>query len=462
VELKPVLRHLWRWGWLLVLSAVLAGLVGLLASRWLTPVYRATTTVLVGERTRGDQPVTETLNRSQLLAETYIQLLKSRPVLDAVIAQLNLPMNREKLARKISARAVPGTQLVRISAESSSAEQAALLAHTAAQALHTEGTPLLGNSWHRATLSIVEPAAPPLRPVFPRTPLNVAIAGMLGMLIASGLIVLRQTIYGLVETPEDVQRRTGLEPLTMVPAGRRTRPTQALVFRDQPDSSAAEAYRHLRSRVIALPGDGGGEILAITSDELDVPTSAVAANLAISLAQAGRRVILVDAKLRRPSLHRYFGHENNHGLTSILRQHAEERTEHLLVTTTTPNLQLLPAGPSHAASAELLASCRFAELIAHLRLRAEVVVIDCGPAHALADGLDAARTSNAALLVARPGISRAPALASLRNRLESSGVRVLGIVLIGKPAPIAMPSGSMSVADARVSTIDVRAQSTGD
>lgn len=432
MELKPILQHLARWGWLLAISTVIAGLAGLLVSQQLGPIYRATTTVLISERTRSDQSVSETLGRSQLLAETYIQLLKGRPVLDMVITRLSLPMNHEQLGRRISAEIVPGTQLVAISAEAQSASQAALLANTLAETLGSQGTRLLGTTWQRASLTVIEPATPPLRPVFPRTPLNVAVAAILGLLVTSGLVVLRCTLVGFVETPGDVLRGVGLETLAVIPDNRQTRAEGSLAALDDVGARIPEPYRKLRARIVAQIAGQDPVAIAVAGTDHGDGTGVLAVHLAASIAQTGRRVILVDAGLYEPSLHLYFGRDNDRGLATVLRRSTDDVVTKL-VPTLVPNLRFLPAGPKVAASAGLLATREFESVIARLKTEAEVVIVACGSVRGEVDSFEVAARCDVAVLTVQSGISRVPALAELRTHLEQASTRVLGAVLVDRP-----------------------------
>ncbi|MCX7790758.1 MAG: Wzz/FepE/Etk N-terminal domain-containing protein, partial [Chloroflexaceae bacterium] len=146
MKLASLLQHLMRRGWLIGLSAVAAGMAALLVSHQLKPMYSATTTILVSDHPQG-AGIAPPAGRNDLLVESYIQLLKRQPVLDAIRIRLNLNMRPETLARQLQAKPVPGTQLITISARAESAEQAAVLANTAAAELGSLGPQVLGALW---------------------------------------------------------------------------------------------------------------------------------------------------------------------------------------------------------------------------------------------------------------------------------------------------------------------------
>jgi len=436
MKLASLLHHLMRRGWLIGLSAVVAAMAALVVSQHLTPIYSATTTILISDHPQGgasDRPT----GRNDLLVESYIQLLKRQPLLDAIRVRLTLNMRPETLARQLQAKPVPGTQLITISARAKSAEQAAVLANTAAAELGSLGPQALGPLWRRTTVTVIAPATPPVRPIFPRTPLNVALAAVIGSLTATGLITLRRVTSSVIETPETV----GLDTLVSVPGSRRRDGQHRLVILEQPETPSAEAFRQLRAHLgSAIPEDRPWA-LAVTSAVAAEGKSAVAANLAIALAQAGRRVILVDANLRRPTLHTLFGRQGSHGLTTALRQKGEDVVEHLLATDV-PNLQLLIAGPPTNRPADLLASRDLTLVIARLKELSDIVMLDCGPALAVADGLEVARASDAVLLTARLSATRKRDLEEVCQSLEriAPTTHMLGVVLTDAPSrPLLRP-----------------------
>lgn len=423
--MKPtsLLQHLLQRGWLIGLSAVIAGVSALLASYYLKPIYSASTTVLISNHPQG-AGIAPPTGRNDLLVESYIQLLKRQPLLDAIRTRLTLNTRPERLARQLQAKPVPGTQLITISARAGSAEQAAILANTAAAELGALGPQVLEPLWRRTTVTVVAPATPPLRPIFPRTPLNVALATIIGGLTATGLITLRKVTSTVIKTPEDI----GLDTLVSTPRSRHWNRQHPLVTLERPETPTAEAYRQLRARLRpALPADGPWA-LAVTSAVAAEGKSIVAANLAIVLARAGSRVILVDANLRRPVLHTMFDRQGSRGLATALQQKGGDIAEHLL-TTDVPNLRLLAAGLPTNAPADLLASQDLPAVIARLKELSDVVILDCGPSLAVADGLDAARASDAVLLTARAGATRKSDLEQVYRSLEQIGTHVLGVIL---------------------------------
>ncbi|HEY3083058.1 MAG TPA: CpsD/CapB family tyrosine-protein kinase [Chloroflexota bacterium] len=193
-----------------------------------------------------------------------------------------------------------------------------------------------------------------------------------------------------------------------------------------PRSAVAEAYRTLRTNIQFSSLDEPLRTLLVASASADEGKSTTLANLAVTFAQAGRRTILVDSDLRRPSLHAIFGMPNDQGLTTMLLQ---DDAPAPLVETPIEGLRLLASGPIPPNPSELLASRRLEGAIARLRDDADLVLFDSPPALAVSDAAVLSRRVDGVVLVVRAGKTRREHAARARQVLERAGARLLGVVL---------------------------------
>ena len=203
-------------------------------------------------------------------------------------------------------------------------------------------------------------------------------------------------------------------------------PTQALATLSAPDSPQAEAFRALRANIKFAGGENAPRVILLADTGSGAARPAVAANLAIALAQAGDPTILIDADLRQPGLHRLLGVAGDAGVSTFLRETGELPP---LVPTSVPGLRLLPAGTVPPNPAELLASDRFRALLAWAREAATFVIIDAPPVTAVADALAIAAVADGTLLIVRAGHTRRPAAQRAKEGLERVGANLLGVVL---------------------------------
>ena len=221
---------------------------------------------------------------------------------------------------------------------------------------------------------------------------------------------------------------TSLEPVSR--NGRGAAPTSAagLVMLAEPRSAAAEAYRSFGATLQFTNPDRRLQTIGVTSAAPGEGKSTTVANLAIALAETGRRVIMVDADLRRPGLHTLFGLSNREGLTNLLL--SEQLTQFPLQETCAPGVRLLASGPVPANPLEALASRRFDQVLAVARAQADFVVVDTPPAGALADATVLAPRLDAMLLVVSAGRTRRDLARRAKEQLTRVHANVLGVVLV--------------------------------
>ncbi|HEY80780.1 MAG TPA: CpsD/CapB family tyrosine-protein kinase [Caldilineae bacterium] len=191
-------------------------------------------------------------------------------------------------------------------------------------------------------------------------------------------------------------------------------------------SPQAEAYRSLRTNLDFYSLENPLHTLLIASPEPDDDKTKVVANLGVISAQGGKRVILVDADMRRPRLHDVFGVNNHRGLATAL---AEEEGDLPLVDTAVPNLRILPAGPTPVNPADLLASHRMNDVLEQLKGMADVILFDAPPLVAVTDGALLAARVDGVLLVARAGQTRRELVERARDILGKVKANLVGAVL---------------------------------
>ena len=201
--------------------------------------------------------------------------------------------------------------------------------------------------------------------------------------------------------------------------------TQLIALRD-PRSPAAEAYRTLRTNIQFSSLDKPLHTLLATSTAPDEGKSTTIANLAVTMAQAEQRVVLVDCDLRRPSLHSMFGLPNNEGLTSLMLQ---ESSRIPVQKTEVPGLLVLTSGPLPPRPADILGSKRMEAVIAQLREHADIVLFDTPPVNAVTDAAVLATKVDGVLLVFRAGSTKRDRAREARRLLEKVNANVVGVVL---------------------------------
>jgi len=344
--------------------------------------------------------------------------------LEAGIAELEaLPPSEDGDRKLLLLRSDLGQQ------QSRRASLFSTLAQTTASLTTAGGTT---SSFVVETAVVIDPAPLPMRPLPRGTGRSVMLAVLAAAALGVGLTFLLEYMDWTVKTPEELDALYGSGALGVVSVMRGTsggtaRPAQPVTLA-RPRSTDAEAYRSLRTNIrFASPGREVKSILVTSAAPLE-GKSTTAANLAVVLAQGGRRVIAVDADLRRPALHSYFGMENRQGLTDLIVDDGTD-VEAVLQPTAQANLWLVSAGQLPRNPAELLGSERCAEVMEKLEKQADFVVYDSAPAGTVTDAVLLASRVDGVIHVVKAGGSRRDVVVRVKGMLEKAGGHVLGPVL---------------------------------
>jgi non-specific protein-tyrosine kinase len=540
LEAKEILALLRRSWWFIILLTIAGGVAGYLLTPDPVPVYRATTTVLLSQGS-DTLPDVQTISRGQALADTYGELMKSRPILEQVIADLGLDaavISPEALARQITVTNVEGTNILKLSVTDTDRQLAAdianeiirvfidqneriqrsryatskenlqqelqqvqdemettqtLLVETEAaiqeleqdladlRQLQSAGTlttaqssrldemesqlaeqlveqtrlrqqltqqetryQTLLTSFEEVRLleaqssdimSVVEEAleGKPVTPA-PKKALNAVQGAVGGIVVAVALAFLLNSLRAsVIRSTEEIEKHTGLPTLGVIAEFKGADPADRLVTERQPRSPAAEAYRVLRTNIEFAAGDGPLRTLVVTSGSPVEGKTTTAANLAVALAQTGKRVILVDTDLRRPSVHKLFEQTNTRGVTTALLDDTTGAVSDHILPTGVDNLYLMPSGPLPPNPADLLGSQRMVHLVEDLARYADTVIFDTPPLLAVADAMLMARLTDATVLVVYAESTRVDMLRRAKDQIMQGGANLLGVVLNRAP-----------------------------
>ena len=280
-----------------------------------------------------------------------------------------------------------------------------------------------------ATVTVISQAETPEVPIRPRIFSNTLLATVLGALAGVGLAFLVEYLDDTVKSPEDLQA-TGLGVIGIVqrvPGNGRNGQSQIFTV-GQPKSLVSEAYRTLRTNLQFSSLDTPLRSLVVTSAVATEGKTTTAANLAVVMAQAGNRIVLVDGDLRRPSAHKLFGLSNGSGLTTALVADPEA-LDGYLQDSGIENLRVLTAGPIPPNPQELLGSQRMEELLRMLEKEADIVVLDTPPTLVVSDANVLAARASGVLMVVNTGKTRRAAVRQAVEGLRKVGANLLGCVL---------------------------------
>jgi capsular exopolysaccharide synthesis family protein len=435
MELNRYLRVLRRRLWMIVALPIVAALAAGIVSLLLPPVYEAHVSVYVrlAEPLAASDPTGVSLTSDQVL-RTYASLVSERPLLQSVITEYGLTITPEDLSKEIAATPVPNTTKLDVAVRNTNPALARDLDNSLVADLITEVNQFqqqasqTSNSATRDNLFVVSPAVLPDRPVSPSKLVNVLVAFGVGLLAAVGVVFLMDYFDQSIKNDDELTERLGLISIGHIAFTPPTKAKRSELVTLDAQSHTAEAYKALRTSLLFSGIDQGLSVVVVTSPESGEGKSRTAANLAVVLAQAGHRALLVDADFRRPSQHRIFGRVRNVGLSNLIVQDVPE-AEAITLVDGVPNLWLLTSGPTPPDPSELLGSGRMRELTQLLRTHFKFVIVDTPPINAVTDASILAASASATILVVEHGRTTFPALKRAKQMLDRVGAHTVGIVM---------------------------------
>jgi len=295
-------------------------------------------------------------------------------------------------------------------------------------------------------ISITNHAVTPLSPIGPNRNRNIFIAFLVSLAAGIGLAFLLDYLDDSIKTSDDIGRHLGLPTLALIPyssnserrklipiSGKNTEGdanSMALITLEDNRSAVAEAYRHLRTSLLFSSAGKPPQTILVTSSQPAEGKTTTAINTAITLAQSGAEVVIIDCDLRRPRLHKHFGMANVHGITSYLS--GSKSPDSLLQTCQNlPNLKVITSGPIPPNPAELLSSNEMKNLLHFLKGNFKHVVIDSPPSVFFTDAAVLSMIVDGVVLVTLAGKSSIHLTRRFKQRLGSIGARIYGVVLNG-------------------------------
>lgn len=433
MELRDYLRILRRrWLSILLLTVLVAVLAGAVTS-FQTPQYASTARLFVSTSQTGDSQLLQGGQFSAQRVKSYADLISSRELAGRVISDLGLDLEPVELAEKVSSEVVIDTVNLRLTVTDPDAHEAQRIAQTYAEQLtdmvrELETQPGQADAPIKAT--IVDSASLSDAPVSPKPVRNIGIAVVLGLLLGFGLAVLREMLDTRVKSTEDLGQLTGSPNLGVIGFDPDVQKLP-LVTQLPAHSPRAEAYRVLRTNLQFVDVDAQSKVFVVTSAVPAEGKTATSINLALSLAQAGVKTLLIEGDLRRPKASERLGIDGAIGITNVLVGKvalADAVQEHVET-----GLKVLPSGPVPPNPAELLQSNAMAELLTQLRGEFDVVIVDAPPLLPVTDAALLAAKADGAILAVRYGKTTRDQIRHSMDRLEQVGGQLAGTVLTMTP-----------------------------
>jgi polysaccharide biosynthesis transport protein len=418
-----------RWVSILLITALAISAV-MTATLLTTPTYQANSEVFVSVNNGAStSDLLSGASFSQARVTSYTAMVTSPRVLIPVIARLGLHTTPDQLAASITATSALNTVLIDITVTNTNPRIASDVANATADSLGTQVSALekpAANQSSPVRVSTLRTATVPTAPATPKPTRNLALGLVLGLLLGFGLAFLREVLDTKVRSEIDVQKVTDASVIARIGFDEDA-PAHPLIVQTNPHSHRSEAFRRLRTNLQFIDVADQPKTIVVTSSISGEGKTTTAINLAITMADAGSRVALVDADLRRPSIAEYMGLEGEVGLTTVLIGQA--KLQDAVQSWGNGSLHVLPSGQVPPNPSELLGSRPMATLLEQLSSQYDIVLIDTPPLLPVTDAAILAKISGGALVIAAAGNVHRQQLADGLGALQDVGARVLGVVL---------------------------------
>jgi len=388
-----------------------------------TPLYSTYTTVLLVKDDSNTE--NETINQSditlnQKLVSTYREIIKSKLVLEQVINECNLDYNYGTLYNKISVQAVSDTEILKITVTDPDANRAQVIANNIASVFDRE----ISKIYKLNNVSIIDKAEVPKTPSNNKTVRDMILVGILAFVGSSAIIFVVFYFDDTLRNIEDIDSEIGIPVI-----GKIFKDSSGidLIVDKKPNANTSESIRTLRTNLQFSAVDSEMKTILITSSLPSEGKSFISANLAVSFAQAGKSVLLIDCDLRKGRQHRIFGVSGKNGLSNLLISDIKSCSDYI-IPTKIKNLSIIPRGVVPPNPSELLNSKKNASLINLLKKYYDIVILDGAPITGLSDSLILSTYVDSVLLVGCLNHTLKNEIKNTKKALENVNANLAGCI----------------------------------
>lgn len=459
IDIGRLLKAVWKKAWLVALVAILCAAASLLVTITLiSPKYESSVMFYVNNRSTaangGASISSSDISVSKSLVDTYIVILESRTCLNDIIDHAELDYDMDELKGMINASSMNATEVFEVTVTDTDAKRAQKIANAIADILPGRLTEIVEGT----SVEVIDYADKPLNPSSPSNAKNTVIGFLLGALLAAGLIVCIELFNTTIRSEEDVAQSCDQPILASIPdmmahskgggyyrrddkSNNKSRATVAasntknkILIGDGISFAASEAFKLLRTKInFSFADDGKCKVIGVTSSFAGEGKSLSSTNLAHSLAQLDKRVLLIDCDMRRPTLASKLRIRKMPGLSNYLSTRIEiaEILQPCGPKFESAEFNVISAGPNPPNPIELLGSVKMEQMLNSLRENYDYIILDLPPVGEVSDALVASKFTDGILIVVRQGHCKRGALTNTVKQFEFLDSRILGIAMNG-------------------------------
>ncbi len=450
INLKDTLVIIWNKKIrILFITAIFLVLGAFYSYKYIIPEYTSSATLVLAtsEGKAGNQINTITttdITLNSKLVSTYSELLKSKNVIRQVISNLRMNVEEDELRDNISVSSVKDTELIKISVTSKDPTDAAKIANEMAEVFIEE----VSDIYNINNVHIVDKAEINTEPSNINHVKDIAIFGLIGAFISILSAFISDMLDTTVKTAEEVEKQFKVPVLASTPLhdfsdgkkkNKSTKIKKELISQRDPKSPVSEIFRTLRTNIQFMNASKKLKTILITSTFPGEGKSWVSSNLAVIFAQTGKKVILIDADMRKGRIYTIFGISPIPGLSNCLTQMNTNENEKIDINkyiqkTEVENLSVITAGNVPPNPSELLVSAKMKKLLSDLESEFDIIIIDGTPTELVTDSVILSRVVDTTIVVTAYKATKKDCLERTIKSIENVGGKTAGIVINKMPA----------------------------
>lgn len=401
---------------------------------YVTPMYKSSATVVLVQNSNIEKisSITQSdITLNQNLLSTYTKIAKSDKVLEKVIQNLNLDISVENLYKFVSVEAINNTEVFKISVTNANSVLAANITNELLSVFSSE-VQLLYNMNNVYIMDLAEPSTVPCNINHVK---DIIIFGIIGLAISFLLVTIVYLLDTTIKCEQDIEQYANIPVLSTIPINKKkhSKNYTELIVNVQPKSPIAESFKTFRTNIMFSLQNKNLSTILVTSGTMGEGKTFISSNLAVTFANSGKKVILIDADMRKGRLNKIFGVSNKIGLSNLLSNlginGSKENINEYIQKTSITNLHLMTCGDVPPNPSELLSSTNMQKLLKALHRQYDIIICDGTPCMLVSDSIILSKLVDTTVIVTANKVTKLDNLLKMKKSIEIVGGKISGAII---------------------------------